>query len=285
MQAVNELAVAAVLASTVSHAWWNLQAKRAGAGHAFFGLSKWLEVAIYLPIFLFRAHDHAFPEQTAVYLLGAGVLVGANYYALSQAYARLDLAVAYPISRTSTVFLPLIAYLGLGETVDALGAVSLAVVTVGIVLSSELSRVRGASHLVTGVLFSLLGALTLAGYTVWDKFVIQRFDPFLYLYGYNVVVAIGYLPVLLRRRAEALAQWRDHRGALIQVAVLNTATYLLVLYALTLANASYVGALRQLSLVAGLAFGVSLLGERLSHRRVAGVALLVAGGVLVTLAR
>jgi len=282
---VNELAVAAVLASTVSHAWWNLQAKRAGAGHAFFGVSKWIEVLIYLPIFAFRARGYAFPSETPLFLLGAGVLVGANYYALSQAYARLDLAVAYPISRTSTVFLPLIAYLGLSETVDALGAASLAIVTVGIVLSSELSRSRSASHLLTGVLFSLLGALTLAAYTVWDKFVIAHFDPFLYLYGYNVVVALGYLPFLLRRRAEALAQWRDHRGALVQVAVLNTATYLLVLYALTLAKASYVGALRQLSLVAGLAFGVTLLGERLSRRRIAGVALLVLGGALVTLAR
>ena len=282
---MNDLAVAAVLASTVSHAWWNLQAKRAGAGHAFFGVSKWLEVAIYLPIFAFRAHDHAFPEQTAVYWLGAGVLVGANYYALSQAYARLDLAVAYPISRTSTVFLPLIAYLGLSETVDAFGAASLAIVTVGIVLSSELSRAGSGARLVSGVLFALLGALTLAGYTVWDKFVIARFDPFLYLYGYNVVVAVGYLPFLLRHRGDVRAQWRDHRSALLQVAVLNTATYLLVLFALTLAKASYVGALRQLSLVAGLAFGVSLLGERLSKRRVLGVALLVAGGVLVTLAR
>ena len=284
-ECMNELAVAAVLASTISHAWWNLQAKRAGAGHAFFGVSKWMEVAIYLPIFLYRAKGYAFPDATPLYLLGAGALVGANYYALSQSYARLDLAVAYPISRTSTIFLPVIAYFGLGETVDALGATSLAIVTVGIVLSSELSRTRGASHLVAGVLFALLGALTLAGYTVWDKHVIESLDPFLYLYGYNVVVALGYLPFLLRDASAVRAQWRSHRGALLQVAVLNTATYLLVLYALTLAKASYVGALRQLSLVAGLAFGASLLGERLSRRRVVGVALLVAGGALVTLAR
>src|SRR5262249_22364911 len=152
---------------------------------------------------------------------------------------------------------------------------SLAIVTVGIVLSSELSRTRTASRLVAGVLFALLGALTLAGYTVWDKYVIATLDPFLYLYGYNVVVALGYLPFLLRDAPAVREQWVSHRGALIQVAVLNTATYLLVLYALSLAKASYVGALRQLSLVAGLAFGVSLLGERLSRRRVAGVALLV----------
>jgi hypothetical protein len=87
---VDEVAVTAVLLSTVSHAWWNYQAKRAGAGHTFFGVAKWAEVIIYLPLFAFLAVDYAWPPQTPLYLLGAGVLVGANYYALSAAYARLD---------------------------------------------------------------------------------------------------------------------------------------------------------------------------------------------------
>jgi drug/metabolite transporter (DMT)-like permease len=282
---LDSVAVAAVLLSTVFHAWWNYQAKRAGAGHAFFGIAKWLEIAIYLPIFLWRAQDYAWPAQTSIYVLGAGVLVGINYFALAAAYARLDLSVAYPISRTSTLFLPLIAYVGLGETVDVVGAAALLLVTVGVLVSAELSVAGMRAGRIGGVAFAALAALSLAGYTVWDKFVVAHLDPFLYLYAYNVVIALGYLPLLVRRRAIAVAEWRAHAAAVAQVAVLNTATYLLVLYALTLAKASYVGALRQLSLVAGLAFGVYLLGERFSARRAAGVALLVAGGALATFAR
>jgi drug/metabolite transporter (DMT)-like permease len=281
---LDQIAVVAVLLSTVSHAWWNYQAKRAGAGHVFFGVAKWLEVAIYLPLFLHVSRGYEWPAATPWFLAGGGILVGANYVALTAAYARLDLAVAYPLSRTSTLFLPVIAFLALGETIDVMGAAALALVTVGVLLSAEIgggvARGRGA----VGALFAMVAAATLAGYTVWDKFVVTTLDPFLYLYGYNVLIAFGYLPVLLRRRITAFAAWRDHRAALLQVAVLNTATYLLVLQALLLAKASYVGALRQLSLVAGLAFGVWLLGERATPRRIAGVALLVAGGVLVTVA-
>jgi len=282
---VDEIAIAAVLASTVSHAWWNYQAKRAGASHSFFGVAKWVEVVVYLPVFVVLAVDYTWPSETPLYLLGAGVLVGANYYALSAAYARLDLAIAYPVSRTSTLFLPFIAYVFLGETIDWVGALALGLVTIGLIVSSELTRRSLAGGTATGLLFALLGALTLAGYTVWDKFVVETLDPFLYLYGYNALIALGYAPVLWRRADEAIGQWRNQRGAVVQVAVLNTATYLLVLYALTLAKASYVGALRQLSLVAGLGFGVWLLRERLTARRLVGVALLVGGGVLITMAR
>jgi drug/metabolite transporter (DMT)-like permease len=250
----------------------------------FFGVAKWLEVAVYYPFFLYFANGYTWPPRTFLYLAGAGVLVGANYAALAGAYARLDLSVAYPISRTSTLFLPVIAWLALGETVDAIGAIALALVTLGVVVSADLARTGRGTRGAAGVVLALVAAATLAGYTVWDKFVVASLDPFLYLYGYNVVVAAGYLPVLLRDPRAATATWRAHRSSLLQVAVLNTATYLLVLEALLLAKASYVGALRQLSLVAGLGFGVWLLNERLTRQRIAGLVLLVAGGLLVTLA-
>jgi drug/metabolite transporter (DMT)-like permease len=282
---VNDVAVTAVLLSTVSHAWWNYQAKRAGSDHAFFGLAKWIEIGVYLPVFLWRAHGYDWPAQTPLYLLVAGALVGLNYVALSAAYARLDLSVAYPVSRTSTLFLPLIAWFGLGETFDAAGAAALLLVTAGVLVSAEFGAATLRSGRLTGLLFAAVAAATLAGYTVWDKHVVTRLDPFLYLYGYNVVVGLGYLPLLASRREAARSHWQRSRMPLVQVAILNTATYLLVLYALVSAKASYVGALRQLSLVAGLAFGVWLLGERFTRRRAAGVLLLVAGGVLATLAR
>ncbi len=280
---MDALPITAVLVSTLSHAWWNYLAKRAGADHAFFGLSKWVEIGVYLPLFVLLAWNYAWPPETALYILGGAALVGLNYVALASAYARIDLGIAYPISRTSTLFLPVIAYLLLDETIDGLGVLALVLVTVGVILSSGigLRRQRG---MFAGIAFALLGALTLAGYTVWDKFVIASLDPFLYLYGYNCIIALAYVPLLMRRRVQARSSWNAHRGKVVQVAVLNTATYLLVLYALMHAKASYVGALRQLSLVAAVVLGVWLLKEPLNPPRILGVALLIVGGVAVTLA-
>jgi len=279
---VDALAIAAVLTSTLSHAWWNTVAKRAGAEHVFFGAAKWVEIAVYAPVFLVLSWDYAWPSATPVYLAGAAVLVGINYFALAAAYSRIDLALAYPISRTSTLFLPLIAYLALGETIDGVGTAAIVLVTAGVLVSSSDAKLSGR-RIVPGVAFALLGALSLAGYTVWDKWVIATLDPFLYLYGYNCLIAIGYLPVLLRRRTALRAVVAGHRAAVVQVAVLNTATYLLVLFALGLAKASYVGALRQLSLVVAIGLGARLLGERFTWRRGVGVALLLVGGIAATL--
>jgi drug/metabolite transporter (DMT)-like permease len=280
---VDPLPIAAVLVSTISHAWWNLQAKRAGADHAFFGVAKWVEVLLYAPLFAVLAWDYTWPAATPIYLTGAGILVGLNYFALASAYSRIELGVAYPISRTSTLFLPFVAYFALGETIDAIGAVALLMVTVGVVLSSGMS-IAVSRRSLAGIAFALLGALSLAGYTVWDKFVIATLDPFLYLYGYNCLIALAYLPVVLRRRLVACHVWHDHRSAVVQVAVLNSATYLLVLFALGMAKASYVGALRQVSLVIAVALGVWLLKEPFTPRRAAGVLLLIGGGLATTFA-
>lgn len=279
---MDALAIAAVLTSTLSHAWWNYVAKRAGAEHVFFGVAKWVEIAVYAPVFAVLAWNYVWPAATPIFLVGGAILVGINYFALAAAYARIDLGLAYPVSRTSTLFLPLIAYFALGETIDATGTVAIVLVTAGVLISSADGKL-GGRRIGPGVAFALLGALSLAGYTVWDKWVITTLDPFLYLYGYNCLIAIGYLPVLLRRRGSVHAVLANHRSALLQVAVLNTATYLLVLFALGLAKASYVGALRQLSLVVAIVLGIVLLRERFTWQRGLGVALLLGGGIATTL--
>ena len=65
----------------------------------------------------------------------------------------------------------------------------------------------------------------------------------------------------------------------------NTVAYLLVLVALRTATSSYVVALRQLSVAVGALLGWRLLGEEFGPPRRLGVALVVAGCLLVALAR
>jgi drug/metabolite transporter (DMT)-like permease len=286
---------ALVLVSAGTHAYWNFLLKKAKGGQIFVGLSKILEVVIFAPVFAWWAlpgistHLSAWPL-----VLGGAFLTLSNYVALARAYEAGDLSVAYPISRGGTLlFLPLLGFLVFGERLSVLGWVAIACIIVGIVVLNlrGLDRSAAASLSAMGrdpsVGFALAAALAAAGYTVWDKRAVQTLPPFTYFYAYTAVVAIAYAAFLHWRfpRGAVGAEWRAHWWPLVQVAVFNTITYLLVLTALRSGTSSYVIALRQLSIAVGALLGWQLLGESFGPPKRAGVALLVAGCILLALAR
>ena len=78
-----------------------------------------------------------------------------------------------------------------------------------------------------------------------------------------------------------MATLRQHWTVVVQIAGFNSASYLLALAALRTEQATYVIALRQLSIVFGAALGVSLLKEAISRTRTAGIALILGGCVLL----
>ena len=59
--------------------------------------------------------------------------------------------------------------------------------------------------------------------------------------------------------------------------------YVLVLFALTMAPLAYVAPAREVGMMAGVVLGAVLLKEKLSAERLAGVAAMVAGVVLIGL--
>lgn len=173
------------------------------------------------------------------------------------------------------VFLPPLAYLTIGERLDRFGWAAVLVIVAGIVFL-QLQRfdrtaagALGRSLATPAISLALLAALVAAGYTVWDKRAVQLLSPVTYFAAYTVLVGIGY-GLLLRRQvagAEARAEWRRHWRPILEVAVLNSASYLLALAALRTGKASLVIALRQLSIPAGACLGWWLLGKTLPPPR------------------
>jgi drug/metabolite transporter (DMT)-like permease len=287
-------AVALVLVSVATHAWWNLQVKRAGGGATFLGLSKLLEAALFAPVFLVLARDDlALLRADWPLVLVAATLTLLNYAALGRAYATGELGVVYAVARGAALLvLPLFGFLLLGERVSAAGWLGIAAIVLGLLLvqlpalTAAGARSLGAGLARPATRWALLAALATAGYTAWDRRAVQSLPPFTYFYAYTAVVAAAYGAWLLRARgAGALAaEWRRHRGAIAQVAVLNTVTYLLVLFALRTSTSSYVLGLRQLGIAVGAVLGWWLLGERFGAPKRVGVAVLVLGCAVVAVA-
>jgi len=286
---------ALVAVSTVSHAYWNYVLKRANGGAAFVGLSKVVEVVVFAPLFVIALSRLSAPIPGVGLLIAVGaLLVLINYAALSRAYALADLSIVYPISRASTlVVLPLLGFLAFGERLSALGFIAVGVIIAGIAVMQLPSLTRsGVASLVpqlrsAGVTFALVAALAAAAYTIWDKRAVQAMPAFVYFYGYTVFVALAYVGFLLYRGGAAPLgrEWRAKRWPIVQVGVLNTVTYMLVLIALRAGTSSYVIAVRQLSIAWGVLLGAWRLGETVGTPRRVGLVLLLMGCILVAMSK
>ncbi|MEM9832613.1 MAG: EamA family transporter, partial [Bacteroidota bacterium] len=130
-------------------------------------------------------------------------------------------------------------------------------------------------------------ALTVAGYTLWDKISISKIEPFLYFYLYTLIVAILYssLTFIKFKKSKLKKEWELNRDRIIQVGFFNSFTYVLTLTALAMSKATYVGGVRQLSIVVGAFLGYKLLGEDLSLPKITGIIISLVGGSLVYLAK
>ena len=174
-----------VIVSAVTHGLWNFLAKRATQKDLFIGLSKAAETLIFAGPFIFLVARNGYGERYWMLYVGvAACFVFLNYAFLAQAYRRAELSVAYPISRASTLYLPLLAFLFIGERIDAVGWLSITCITCAVLVMQleEFSRREVRTLLAKlrrpGIVFALLAALMAASYTIWDEVAVARIHPF-----------------------------------------------------------------------------------------------------------
>ncbi len=289
------LSILFVALSTVSHAYWNFLLKRARGTHAFLALSKMVEVALGLPVAAVLVIQSPPPLLSYWWLIVGAALGTALYYVLLiRAYRLGNLTLVYPVTRAgSLAFLPLLAFIALGEHIDWLGiaAIGLIIAAIFILQLEKLDRgsvaalAAGSSQ--PAVRVALAAAFLAASTSLWDKYAVQFLPVFVYYYIYTALTAAGYCLVLIVRspRQVLRPEFRRNRWAIVQVGFLTMSSYVLVLFALQAGKASYVIALRQMSIGFGALMGRFWLGEPFEGHRWLGLALLLVGCLLVSLAK
>jgi drug/metabolite transporter (DMT)-like permease len=271
-----------ILLSAVLHAFWNFLFKRAGGDEAMLAAGKVVEAIGLLPFGIwFALHQGSPPTRTLVTALIGSALVLANYRLLAAAYRRIDLSIGYPIARGAVLlFLPLFGWLALGEHISMIGMAGLTLIVIGVFMQAR--SAHGANW--PGIAFALAGACSTAVYTVWDKHAVGFLDPVVYFTAYTGITALAYIAVVFRNSPrDMLHAFREKRLVTLGVAAGNSGSYILVLFALQSGISSYVIGLRQLSIAIGAFLGWSLLREKMTPTRVAGIACLLVGCILVAM--
>jgi drug/metabolite transporter (DMT)-like permease len=282
-------------AAAASHAIWNFLLKRAGGGEAVVGLSKVAEAILFAPLFVIAVlHTPAAQLRMLAPLAAVGAaLTGANYFFLARAYQVGQFSLVYPVSRGAVLLaLPPLGWLVFRESIDLVTASAIALILIGIVTVqlhaltfAELRRFRHdlVSHPGTGS--ALLAAVAAAGYTIWDKHAVQDLEPFTYFYAYTLLIAIGFALKLSTPSVQSGTRTacRTHWRTIVFVGVLNTITYVLILFALRTGHSTQVTAIRQLSIALGAGLGWWLLREAATLPRRTGVALILVGALVVAI--
>jgi len=287
---MDTLVTFSIILSAALHAYWNFLLKSAKQPNLFIAISKILEAAVFLLPFWYFQQVHEVHLNQLYLVLIAAVLVFLSYSFLALTYQHLDMSIAYPISRSSSLFLVPLAGFFLNEQLTMLGIFAIVLMTFGISLlsitGSKSQRGDTLKVSVKGFIMALIVALISALQTLWSKISITQIHPFIFFYSYTLLVALGYVVVISFKhkakniRREFVLYWPQ----MLAVGLLNTASYGLFLYALTKANIAYVGSLRQLSLVFALLLGVYLLKERLTTQKTLGTVIVIIATLVLTLA-
>jgi drug/metabolite transporter (DMT)-like permease len=142
---------------------------------------------------------------------------------------------------------------------------------------------RRAKHLSSSLLFGLAAGALIGSYTVWDAFVVTALvvPPLILDYASSVGRMVILFPYALTRGHIIAGYWRDHRRAVIAIAIFNPLAYILVLIALTSTPVVYVAPARELSVLITVLMGTMLLDEGALRQRMGWAVLILAGMVLL----
>ncbi|MEV4074686.1 EamA family transporter [Nonomuraea fuscirosea] len=278
-------ALVLVMTAAVSHATWNLLSKRAAQadGAVFLWLVAVAAAVVWSPLFagfLLVTGTPVTLKDLAV--AGGSATLHLGYFVLLQrGYGRGDLSLVYPVARgTGPLLASLVAVLFLGERPSAANIAGIVLIGAGVFLMS------GGHAELKGLVPGLVVGVFIAAYTVWDSRVVSAFAvaPIMLNYLGEVGRALALTPFVLgARRALIRPVWREHRYRVLGAAVLIFLSYLLILFAFTMAPVSVVAPAREVSVLIAVLLGGRLLAEGDVRRRLMAAAVILGGVVAIAL--
>lgn len=270
-----------VLLSATLHALWNFAAKKVSGNLSVLWLGLCVASVLSWPfaISVYRAEEITLGSTACI--LATGAIHVAYFWLIAKAYQSGDISLVYPVARGSGVAgTALLAFIWLRESLALLGVVGIVIIGLGTALLGASQRDHHEG--LTAYLYALAVGLTIAMYSVVDKLGVGMVHPIVYISSMFTLAALALLPYMVWRRRPECRQALDQLKVFIGIiGVGSIGTYLMILFAYRLGPVSYIVAVREFAVVIGALLGRILLCERITPRKVAGMAAIVGGIILV----
>lgn len=267
-----------ILFAALLHATWNAIVKRGGdtlLTTVLVTTSAALVAAAALPLL-------AAPAPASWPFIAVSALFQIVYFILvAAAYRVADMSQAYPLMRGAAPLLVALASAAwIGEPLSASAWAGVAVLCAGIFGMAADGR-HGGNR--AGLLLALLNAVVIAGYTVIDGLGVRRSDaPAAYTMWIFLLTGLPLAAWALLARRRAFIDYTARNWHLGLAGGIGTlASYGLALWAMTMAPVAVVAALRETSILFGVAISGLVLKERVSAARIAAVCVIAAGAAIL----
>ncbi|GAB4122615.1 MAG: DMT family transporter [Roseiflexaceae bacterium] len=275
-------ALALVLIAAVLHTAWNLILKQAQERAVVGWWAMLIGSLIFAPLI---AVAWPLPAVIWPYIVVSACVEAAYMLLLSRAYQHGDFSLVYPIARGSApIFLAIWSVLFLHDPPALGGVLGILLLIAGLAaIGIGQLRNRAAGTPIGGAAIALaVGvAFTISIYSAIDAAAVRLADPLAYNALVFAATALAQAPFVLIGKGkgigQAVAVLRMEWCRAVPIGVLMLATYGLVLIAYAQSTASYVGAIRELSIVLAAIAGWRWLGEGFGKLRMLGAALTFCG--------
>jgi len=288
---MSSFAVCLLIVSTFMHAAWNvLVRRRGGVAACIWRMQVAVVVAGAIPALAALLATRCLTSTALLCLLGSGLSCGFYYVFLGRGYESADFTTVYPVARSLPVLLVALGDTLRGRPPTTAGWLGMALVALGCLLVplESFRRVDWRIYFRRSSVWILLTALGTVGYSLFDKLGTESIargpmPAAVYGYVFFVTAALSYwaLQRLLgaRGRVSREVGWKTPALA----GLLGFLAYWLVLWAYQFtAQASYVVAFRQFSIVIGVVLGLVVFRETGRTVRLVGSVVITAGLVLLT---
>ncbi|UCG11517.1 MAG: hypothetical protein JSU72_13365 [Deltaproteobacteria bacterium] len=285
-------AVTLILLSAAIHVGWNYLTKSSQSPKAFSLLKGTVLICITLAA-LAGIPLEAITAKLWVYVLASGGLHWIYILALSTAYETGDISYVYPIARSAPAFVPVAAFLVLGETISLRGGLGISIVVASVLVlqlrgeaDNELRRLL-VSIRKTDARWAFVTLGAVVAYTLVDKAAMVSLSrvseipegmrgPIFFMLENTVCYLLFWIYQASRSDLAVGSIWkREWRWGV--VAALGTMiSYSLILHVMQTEPVSYIVTVRQVSVLLAVLVGRFALKEPYGkHRTVASAAMLI----------
>lgn len=267
-----------MLISGAAHAVVNAVVKSGGDKMSSRALIDGSSAVLVLPL----AFVVPFPTTALPFLLASFAVHAVYLICLIKAFEGADMSAVYPVMRGSApVIAAIAAVLWLGDPITLAAALGIALVTLGTLAVAWWNRPS-----LRALGWALATGFTIAAYTVIDAKGV-RAAPSALSYAVWVFILLGFgigAMFALWRGPRFVAEAREQWKPGLIAGALSLVTYGLALWAYRLGDVPRLAALRETSILFGVAIAWLVLKEKVGKARLAGAGLIAAGaGILLVL--
>lgn len=226
--------------------------------------------------------------RSLIFLILSGLATGASWLCYFKALSMGDINKVVPIDKSSTVLTVLLAILCFGETANLwVKLLSTVILAVGILMMIEKKDVQSKAEGKSWIIYAVLSAVFAALTSILAKVGISGVESNLgTAIRTGVVLVMAWLIVFVKGKQKQLKYIDKKELIFISLSGLATgASWLCYYYAIQEGIVSVVVPIDKLSVLVTVAFSYVMFKEKLTKKSALGLALMVAGTLLMTIFR